>query len=453
MDELKSLADDLLARIKARGHAGLDAEIYISRTRERGVEMRRGKLESLGDSVSEGAGLRLIREGRAAFAAAGSLSPERLNALFDEALAQLPYAEDDFFKSLPPQDAASPERDSASFLSSLRDESIFSRSWEQIIADVQVMAAAAQKTDARAIAVLRAGYGESESEVFIANSRGVRAHESGTSAGAGISALAQDGEEIQIGSASASARQPRNLDFALLGKEAASRAASLLGARAISSGQRAVIFEPWIAGEFLDIVADLLCADMIQKGKSLLAKKMGRKIASDLVSFIDDPRLPGGSASSLYDDEGCATRRKVMVQNGILQGYFHDTYTANKDGRRSNACAARGSYRGLPGPSPSNFYLAPGQSRPEEIIQGTMRGIIVMEVMGMHMVDTVSGEFSVGISGIAVENGKKSHPVRSAMISGNILDVLSRIDAVGSDLVFHGSTGSPTFRVADLSVA
>ena len=120
---------------------------------------------------------------------------------------------------------------------------------------------------------------------------------------------------------------------------------------------------------------------------------------------------------------------------------------------RSNGCAYRESYAGLPHPGASNLYLAPGKATREDLIADTKSGLLVAEVLGMHMVDPVSGAFSVGDSGLSIEKGRVADPVKGAMLSGNLLDLLSRVDGVASDLTFQGSLGAPTFRVSSLDVA
>ncbi len=450
-DDLTTLAREILEWIEARAPAGLEAEIYLSRGQSRSIEMRRGRLDAVEEGEFSGAGLRLLRQGRAGFSACGGLDGLKIRELFFEALAQLERSSQDYYRSFaPPQDDAG---QAASFASSLWDEAILSKPWPEPAAKLQVICGAARKTDARVKDVLHAAYEESRAETAIANTRGLVAVERGTSASAGASVLAMQSGETQIGSAHAEVRKGAFVNFEKLGLQAAQRSCALLGARAAQGGPRAVLFDPWVAGEFLDLIADLLCADMVQKGKSLLAKKLGQKVASEAATFVDDPRLPGGAASSLYDDEGCLTRRKTMIKDGVLQDYFYDLYCANKEGRRPNASAGRGSYRGLPQPSASNFYLAPGGISRESLIAGTTKGLLVLEVMGMHTVDPVSGEFSIGVSGLEVEGGALARPVRSAMISGNLLDLLSRIDAVAGDLAFYGAAGAPRFRVAELSVA
>ena len=450
MEPLRKLAERALAWLRSQDAAGVEAELYLSRSTERGVELRAGRLDGVQESSSEGAGLRLFSQGRMGFASAGGTGLETVQALYGKVRLQLPHLEPDPHKALP---AAAPGRPDEALEASLWDETLFRRGWDEIVPRLKAVEAEVLARDKRIRSVLRLGYGESSGEVVIASTRGVSTWERGSSASVGLSALGAEDGEVQVGSAFQSARKEADLDFGRAAREAAWRTTALLGGQKLPGGRRAVIFDPWVAGEFLDLISGLLCADQIQRGKSLLAGKLGKKVASELVAFVDDPRRPGGLASSLYDDEGVPTGRKLLVEAGVVRDYFYDTYTAAKDGRSSNASAARGSYKGLPGPGSSNFYLVAGRMSRDALISGTADGILVLDVMGMHMVDPISGELSVGVSGLAVRDGRLAQPVKGAMISGNLMEFLERIDAVADDLTFYGSMGSPTFRVADMTVA
>jgi len=446
---LSELALDLLAWIR-RQDSGVEAELYLARGEERGVELREDRLDNVQHGSSEGAGLRVLRGGRMGFASAGGLSPETVRDLYRQAREQLDHLEPDPCKGFP---AAAPENRDRALEESLWDGELFTTPLEEFVARQKASAAAARACDGRGSSMLRAGYGETRGEVVIANTRGVLAGERGTSASVGFSALAREDGEVQLGSAFLSACRAAQLDFGRAAAQAAERAAALLGARKLAGARRAVIFDPWAGGDVLDLLADLLCADQVQMGKSLLAGALGRKVGSDLATFRDDPRRPGGLGSCLHDDEGCATSAKTMIERGVVRDYFYDTYTAAKDVRPGNASAGRSSYKGLPSPTHSNFYLAPGALPRERLIADTRAGLLVLEIMGLHMADPVSGEFSVGVSGLAVADGRLGHPVKKAMISGNLLELLARIDAVADDLTFYGSLGAPTFRVAEMNVA
>jgi len=142
----------------------------------------------------------------------------------------------------------------------------------------------------------------------------------------------------------------------------------------------------------------------------------------------------------------------MLIQQGVLQDFLYDSRTARKAGRIRAGNAGRSSYKSLPEPSPSNFYFMPGSLSGEALIQQTDQGLYVHNVMGFHTVDTIGGDYSLGIMGEFIRSGERIHGVRGVTIAGNLLDFLKQIDAVGSDLLFAGSFGSPTVRVRDISV-
>jgi PmbA protein len=384
------------------------------------------------------------------FASAGGISAKGVQDLYRKANEQLAHLEPDPCRDIPRPAPPAPD---PALADSLWDVGLFVTPLESAVARRAETGAAALAADPRLAAMLRAGYGESRGEVVIASTRGVLTHERGSSASVGFSALAREAGEVQVGSAYASSCRAAALDFGRVAEQAARRAARLLGGRKLAGAKRAVLFDPWAAGDVLDLVANLLCADQVQRGKSLLAGALGRKIGSDLATFRDDPRRLGGLGSSLHDDEGCPTSAKTLIDGGVVKDYFYDTYTAAKDRRPGNASAGRGSYKGLPGPTHSNFYLEPGQVSRQRLIEDTREGLLVLEIMGMHMADPISGEFSVGVSGLSVTDGRLGAPVKKAMLAGNLRDLLAGIDGVADDLTFYGSLGAPTFRIAEMSVS
>lgn len=445
---LRSLGERALERLK-RKDPSAEAEIYLSRVMDRGLELREGRLETKHESVEEGVGLRVFKDGRAGFAFCVGLELEKIQEQAERVLEQLPFLSPDPHKVLPGP-AEAPRSDIAG---SLFDAGLLDAPAEERLDAMRRVEAATMAADRRLKRVLRVGYGESRGAVAILNSKGLTATEEGTSCGISVSAVAEAEGEVQVGSAASSARRYADLDFSKLGKEAAFRTVSLLASRKLPTARRAVVFDPWVAGELLELIAGMLSADSVQRGRSLLAGKIGKRVGSALATFIDDPLRAGGVASSLYDGEGVPTRRKVPIEAGVVREYFYDSASASKDGVASNGSAGRASFKGLPSPGSSNFYLAPGKTSRDALIKDTKDGILVLELMGMHTADPVSGEFSVGLSGVEISGGALGSGVRGAMVSGNLLDLLDRLDAVADDLSFFSSAASPTFRVRDLTVA
>ena len=448
------MSEDLAARATeavswmAGQSAVVQAEVYLSRSRHRSLARRDGARDGVEIAESLGAGVRVMEGGRVGFASAGGADPETLRGLWRRAVEQLPHAEPESRRALPPPEAVAPD---AAFDASLWDDSLFTRSWEELDARLgQAETAASAGGRAR---VLRSEIAESRGDVVVANTLGLMASERGGSISVSVSSAAERAGESQIGEGFREARRFESLGVEAAGAEAARRALCSIGGGRTRAGRRAVVFEPWVAVEFLEALAGLLSAEEVQCGRSLLGGRLGKMIASPLVTLRDDPRRLGGAASARFDDEGVPTRDKALIESGVLRELLHDSATAAREGGPSNGCGYRDGWSGLPGPGPSNLFLAPGVMSRDALIGGTKDGLLVLEVLGTHMVDPVSGEFSVGVSGLEIGNGEIARPFKGAMIAGGLLDLLERVDAVADDLIFHGSFGSPTFRVSALDVA
>ncbi|MBI5595044.1 MAG: TldD/PmbA family protein [Elusimicrobia bacterium] len=446
-----SLADAALDEVR-REAPGLQAELYLVRGRDRGLERKEGRPEFAGESSEEGMGLRLGDGSRMASTSAGGLAPGLAGDLARRAKAQLPLLTPDPARVLPPWTPADPAL-AASLAPTLEDPAAFARPLEDWGPALDEMTARALRADKRVKKVLHAGFGESSSEVAIVSTAGARAYERGASASIGLSLGASSGAELQLGSGSRGGRRLGELDWDRVADDAVFRAVSLLGAKRLPSKKRSVLFDPWVAGDVLDLLAGPLSAEAVQKGRSLFKGRLGKRVASRCVTLVDDPHFPGGLGSSLFDDEAVPTRRKVMVERGVLRELYYDACSAAREGRASNASASRGGYRGLPGPGPTSLTLAPGALSRERLLGDTKDGILVFEIMGMHTADPVSGEFSVGVSGVAVRGGELAHGIKGAMLSGNVLELFGAVDAVADDLISYGSLSAPTFRAAGLTVA
>jgi PmbA protein len=236
-----------------------------------------------------------------------------------------------------------------------------------------------------------------------------------------------------------------------VGREAARRAVAKLGARPVATAEVPVIFDPDAARSILALLSGCVMGSAIWRKSSYLVQREGTRVATPLVTVIDDPLIPRAPGSRPFDGEGLASRRNVVVDRGVLQMFLCDSYSARKLGRESTASASRGSGAGV-GPSTSNFILQPGSDSNEAIVRATRRGLYVTEMMGFGF-NAVTGDFSRGASGFWIENGEMVYPVSEVTISLNADVLWQSIDAVGSDLDLRTSTAAPTIRVAKMTVA
>jgi PmbA protein len=237
---------------------------------------------------------------------------------------------------------------------------------------------------------------------------------------------------------------------AQVGQRAAERTLRQLGARKVETCQAPIVFEADAARSILGCFVGCANGGAVWRKSSYLNEREQTSVASPLVTIVDDPLIPRGPSSRAFDGEGLASRRNVVVQEGVLQTFLLDSYSARKLNKASTASARRSG--GGVSASSSNVFLEPGGQTPEQIIASTERGLYVTEMMGFGF-NALTGDFSRGASGFWIENGKLAFPVSEVTISGNLDRMLKDIDVIGSDLELKSSTAAPTFRVSNMTIA
>ena len=246
---------------------------------------------------------------------------------------------------------------------------------------------------------------------------------------------------------------------------AAKRSLLMLSARQAPMGRMPVVLSSEAGGTMIhEAIGHGLEADLAQQGLSVYSKKIGEKVASPLITVVDDPTLPQRRGSYAFDDEGVVSQRTILVEEGILKGYLYDRLTAFKDRVRSTGNGRRESYQQKPIPRMSNTMILPGKMSPDEIIHSVEKGLFVKK-MGGGQVNTVNGDFVFEVNeGYLIEKGSIGEPVRGAILIGNGPRVLKEIDLVGNDLGFGiGTCGKdgqgvpvgdaqPTLRIPEIVV-
>jgi len=181
-------------------------------------------------------------------------------------------------------------------------------------------------------------------------------------------------------------------------------------------------------------------------------------VAAACVTILDDPHRPGSSASTPFDGEGVATRKKAVIENGRLNTLLHNLKTAHKQGVQTTANGSRSSYAAGVGVAPTNFHFAPSEDDFEAMLQKTGDGLYITDLQGMHAgANAITGDFSLAAKGFVVKDGRIDAPVSQITVAGNFYRLLQGIQAVGSDLEFRSPGvscfGSPCVLVGELSVA
>jgi len=320
------------------------------------------------------------------------------------------------------------------------------------LAEAREAEAAARAVDPRIVNSEGTSVGASFDAVAFACSTGFEGLYEGAYHSLVSSPVAAENGAMQTDYWLTAARRRSELDSpASVGRRAAERALAQLGARCVPTQQVPVIFEASAARSMLGNLVACLSGGAVYRKTSFLAGKLGERIGSDAVTVIDDGRRPGGLGSRPFDAEGQATRRTVAVEQGRLASFLLDSYSARKLGLRSTGNAAR-SATSAPGVAPTNLWLEPGKTSLAALIRDTERGLLVTGLFGQGF-NPVTGDFSRGARGFWIERGERAFPVEEITVAGNLADLLRDVDRVADDLLWLGSLGAPSFRVARLTVA
>ena len=236
-----------------------------------------------------------------------------------------------------------------------------------------------------------------------------------------------------------------------VGRHAARRALRRLGARRVTTCEVPVLFDTLTAASLVGQLASCLNGYSVYRQTTFLASRMGERIAADAVTMIDDGRRPGGLGSKPFDGEGLATRRNVLVDRGHLESWLLDSYSGRKLGIPSTGNASRGPGSG-PGVAATNCWIEPGPCTLEEMIRTTPRGLLVTELIGMGF-NPVTGDYSRGAAGLWIEGGEIAYPVEEITIAGNLGEMMTNVDTVGSELLWQNRISSPPIRISRMTVA
>jgi len=306
--------------------------------------------------------------------------------------------------------------------------------------------------DPRIKTIRSAGISETLSEAFLQNHEGNRLTSRSTYFGASISCKAEENGEGQMGGDARFSNFFSTLEVDACAKEAAHTATRLLGAKPLRSGKLPAVIERGIVADLIDFLASSFLGDEMEKGRSMLQGKLGQKLFSEKVTLLDDGLLSKGYSTRRFDAEGSASQTTSLVDQGVFREILLDQTTARRMKMKSTGNSAR-SVKAPPSIATTNFYLRPGSSTFDELIESAHHGILITDLMGVHTANAITGDFSLGASGILIENGKLTRPVRGFAVAGNILQIFKTVATLGNDLRFYGGTGAPSILTPELAIS
>ncbi len=440
---------ELAARVAGWARPGEEIEAYVGRASDTDVVVYGGEIESLSSATSEGVGIRVVSGHRQGFAYAGSLDPGVVEETLAEARDNAGFGTPDEHLGL-----AVPDGVAAAPLDLWRDDlaSFPPQSKVDLAMDLERRV---RDGDPRIRSVESSNYGDGATEAAVVTSTGIAAAWRRTGCYVSAYALAGDGDETQTGGGYSVGRSPADLDVEKAATDAVNRSTRLLGARKPPSGRLTVVLDNRITTTLLAILAGTLSGESVLKGRSLFANRLGEEVAAPSLTLVEDPTDPDAYGAAAYDAEGLATRRNVLVSDGVLRSFVYNTYAGRRAGVASTGSAVRGGFKSAPGVGCRALSLSPGTESQEEILARVGSGLLVQSVTGVHSgVNAVSGDFSVGAEGLLFRDGALAEPVREVTIASTLQRMLRDVVAVGNDLEWlPGSAAGVTLAIADMTMS
>ena len=462
MNHVDQIMDQALTILKKKSIDGY--EIYCNQSSHFDVESKGGKIEALQTSWYLGMAFRILDHQRIGFSyatfsnpspAAGENFLNEMDRMIEDAISSArTTSKDRCFDFALPLKVPSPKL-------LIFDERLEKISEKKKMEQAKYLEESAKSVDSERIKKVRkASYQDVISRTTLVNSNGLQFSYDHTLASVSVTAVADESGESEMGWDFDVSHFFNDLNVKKVGRSAGRKALERLGGKRIPSGVYPVILRNEVASEFLSLLAHSFLADQVQKGKSPLKGKQGERFFSPLLTIVDDGTYPKGISSSPIDGEGMPSQRTSLVIQGEVTGYLYDRYWANRENLSSSkpqsgstGNSRRHGIKSPPGVGISNLFVERGDQPLPRLMENLFTGMVVEEVMGLHTVDPISGDFSLGCSGDWIDKGKKIHPVKSIAIAGNLFELFRRVIGVGEDLRFFGGVGSPSLLIKELVIS
>ena len=436
------------------------AEIYLEETNTTSIDMDNGEVKTINSGISYGAGIRLLKQFQSVYGYTNDISPKGLTKLASSLAASFSSERiktvekiekvrvKKHHRSLTPLCDVSKERK----IELMKEAYEACSSYSPLIVRTQVL------------------FSDNTKKVTIFNSEQKEFHDERGRGRIYITALASKDGKIETSGVGPGAQKgleffTDDIQIKEIAKETAKTALVMLDADECPSGKMTVVIGNGFGGViFHEACGHGLEASAVSKNLSVFSNKLGQKIASDIVTAVDDGTIENGWGSGNIDDEGNPTQRNVLIENGILKSYLVDSFHGRRMNIPGNGATRRESYQYEPTSRMSNTFICNGKSTPEEIIKATEHGLYAKS-LGGGSVNPTTGDFNFAVTeGYLIENGEITKPVKGTTLIGNGADILLQIDMVGNDLeraqgmcgAASGSipadVGQPTIRVKEITV-
>jgi len=439
--------EDKISKIKdlLRARSINAFEIFGSVMDSIDVESKNKDVSSLDRCSESGIGLRVLIDGGMGFAYGADPSTELIDAAIQSAKNQ--------FKD---KDNVIPQTNNGYTKTSICDKKVLDATVDDCIKMAIQLELASREEDERIAQVRRASYSRCIGGLYIVNSNGIEISNTYTQVNASIMAMAKDSKDAQAGFDSDLSHYWDGIDVVQVGKRAAAQAIQMLGARRITTTRIPILFDNMVAAQMLEFMSDAFLGENVIKGKSFLADKLGKKPFSSNITIFDNPLDPRAKDAHCFDGEGIPSRKTALVDRGVVSNFVYDTYWGRVANKASTGNSLRTSYRQPPSLGIRHLCMYPPSEKPNVLthtLKELKQVLKITDIMGMHTADTISGEFSIGVDGLLIEDGNIRYPVREAAIAGNVCELFSKVLAIGDDVREFGQVLTPSVLIDKMDVS
>ncbi len=438
LDALQQLAQDVLLHAGKQGASA--CEVDISEGFGQSVTVRRGEVETIEYNRDKGISVSVYLGQRKGHASTSDFSAAAWRETVDAALNIARFTAADPCAGLPDRELL------AIGTQNLPDLDLY-HPW---LLSVEAAVDLARRCEQAAFAVDPQISNSEGATVSIQEGQFISANSLGFMGGyptsrhyLSCSVIAGENENMQRDDWYVTARDPLAIGSPeSIGKLAARRAVSRLGARKVKTCQVPVLFEAPLASSLIGSFVHAVSGGSLYRKTSFLVDSLGKRVFSKRMQISERPHLPGGLASSYFDSDGVATQAREVITDGRLQGYFLSVYSARKLGMQSSGNAG----------GCHNLIVHPGKRDLHGLLRKMGRGLLVTELLG-HGINYVTGDYSRGAAGYWIEGGEIKYPVEGVTIAGNLRDMFRNIAAIGNDVLVRGSKQVGSILVEQMKVA
>lgn len=412
-------------------------EIYIEESKSIELDSRKEELNFAKEEIDCGVGIRVIKDNKVGFAFTSDMNKIEEAAMQSIENTKLNKVDENY---------AFAEVEKVPEIKKVYDKKFNDLSLDE---SIEFLKNTIDTTIDQGCDITGSGFSASEGRSLIINSNGVSIEDEGTGFGIGLSVTIQKDGQIATAYNSQSSRF-FDLDGEKLAIGVCNLAKSSLDTKPIDTNDYDVVLDYYAATGLLQTFISAFNGENVMRGRSILKDKMGMEIANPNLTIVDNPLLENGMCTSKCDGEGSVSEKTELVKDGVLNSFIYDIYTANKQGVKTTSNGLRGSYLTTPMISPTNVEFKFDEMTDLSEID---KGVLTTSVLGAHTANPISGDFSVEASNaFKIENGELTDPINKAMISGNIFEIMKKVEGLKSEIKQYGQFIIPKLLVHDLRV-